>query len=218
MAIVLSEKIQGLLEGFYEIEVGHRVADFLITDPKLVRILETDKDTREVNEKLLLSEGEDGLDIALYVDQSVLDRLEIANPLSQVHDGNLSDLWVLVEGVSHFVYLVWCALHDREVTLLELELQAEIDKYITTLFLIQQQHGKVPSNLHYWLFERPVFDSRLARVELERYRQANRFAGKYCRRLEAKFLKKYSSGGLFGELRRFYRLPHHGKIRHIGYC
>lgn len=192
--------------------------DFLITDPKLVRILETSQDTRDVNEKLLVSEGEDGLDIALYIDQSVLDRLNRENPLSQVHDGNLSDLWVLVEGVSHFVYLVWCAIRDREVTLLELELQAEIDKYITTLFLIQQQQGKTPGSLHYWLFERPSFDSRLARLELERYRQANRFAGKYCRNLETQFLKRGSRGGLFSELRHFYRLPHHGKIRHIDVC
>ena len=180
-----------------------------------MRILETSEDTRDVNEKLLLSECEDGLDIALYLDEGVLHRLDAEDPFEEIHDGNLSDLWVLIEGVSHFVYLVWCAVRDREVTLLELELQAEIDKYVTTLFLIQKQRGKIPSSLHYWLFEKPVFDPRLARLELDRYRQANRFAGKYCRSLEVQFLRRGSRGGLFSELRRFYRLPHHGKIRHI---
>ena len=35
-----------------------------------------------------------------------------------------------LEGVSHFLYLIWNASFDRSVTLLEMELQAEIDKFV----------------------------------------------------------------------------------------
>lgn len=209
--------IQRLLERIYQVEIDHSVVDFLITDPKFVRLLEGSSAARDVNEKLLVAEAEDGIDIALYLDQSVLDRLYADDPFRQLHDGNLSDFWVALEGVSHFVYLVRSAAYDRKVTLLELELQAEVDKYVSTLFLLHQQQGSAPARLHHWLFEKPVFDEALESEALERYRRANRYAGKYCLALESYFLKGSGQGGILPELRRFYRMPHHKKMRHIDY-
>ena len=42
-----------------------------------------------------------------------------------------ADYCTALEGVSHFHYLVWSLARGRNVSLLELELQAEVDKYAT---------------------------------------------------------------------------------------
>jgi hypothetical protein len=118
-----------------------------------------------------------------------------------------------MEGVSHFLYLIWNAGHKRGVSLMELEMQAEIDKYVSTAFLFGKQgSGRVPSNLYRWLFDKPVFDSSLDRTTLERYRDANYYASKYCARLEKRYLKRTGQSGMFNDLRRLYRLTNHAKI------
>ena len=69
-----------------------------------------------------------------------------------------------------------------------------------------------PASLHRWLFENPVFDSSLDRPSLERYRDANYYASKYCARLEKRYLKRTGQTGMFNDLRRLYRLTNRAKI------
>ena len=77
--------------------------------------------------------------------------------------GNLADYWTALEGVSHFMYLAWNAGHDRAVSLLELELQAEIDKYVASWWLLREQDpARFPAELHRLLFERTQIDAQLA--------------------------------------------------------
>ncbi|MBA3562522.1 MAG: hypothetical protein H0W33_00640 [Gammaproteobacteria bacterium] len=209
-------KLQRLLERIYEIERSHEVADFLITDASLAQRLDSSGPAREVREKLLVAESADGLDVALYVDPRVLEQLDADDPTENLHDGNLASFWIALEGVSHFLYVTRSVAHDRSVSLLELELQAEVDKYIASLFLLSRPVGAgVPVRLHAWLFEQPSFDASLDGEGLERYRQANRYAGRYCRHLNSRFLGPRRASGLMSELRRFYRLPQHRKMRHI---
>ncbi|MGH8496315.1 MAG: hypothetical protein ACREVN_09285 [Gammaproteobacteria bacterium] len=209
-------RLQRLLERIYEIEPAHEVTDFLITDAKLAQRLDSSVAARAVREKLLVAENGDGLDLALYVDPRVLEELDADDPTEKLHDGNLANFWIALEGVSHFLYVARSAAHDRSVSLLELELQAEVDKYVATLFLLGRQVGAaVPATLHSWLFERPSFDASLDGEGLERYRRANRYAGRYCRHLNSRFLGVRRRSGLMAELRRFYRLPQHRKMRHI---
>ena len=51
----------------------------------------------------------------------------------------MEDYWTALEGVSHFVYFAWNAGYDKPVSILELEMQAEIDKYIATFTLLRRQ-------------------------------------------------------------------------------
>jgi len=153
------------------------------------------------------------VDIALYLDNEVVKRLAEDDPNSRLHDGNLVDFCTAMEGVSHFLYLTWNAGHERGVSLMELEMQAEIDKYVSTAFLFGRQgSGRVPSSLYRWLFEKPVFDSSLDRASLERYRDANYYASRYCARLEKRYLGQNGRAGMFKDLRRLYRLTHRAKI------
>jgi hypothetical protein len=60
--------------------------------------------------------------------------------------------------------------------------------------------------------ENPEFDSSLDRTSLERYRDANYYASKYCARLENRYLKADGRAGMFNDLRRLYRLTNYAKI------
>lgn len=205
--------MQRRLERIYEVEVAHNVDDFLITDAELVARIEEGTTSRTIDEKLLVVQEDDHLDVALYLDSELVDRLSDDDPNSRLHEGNLIDFLTALEGVSHFLYLTWNAEHRRSVSLLELEMQAEVDKYVSAAFLFgQQASGRVPGGLCRWLFEDPVFDASLDRSSLERYRDANYYARKYCARLEERYLRRSGNVGLMNDLRRFYRLTHHHKI------
>jgi hypothetical protein len=144
--------------------------------------------------------------------------LAIADPIVRLHDGNVADYWTALEGVSHFLYLAWNAGHDRPVSLLELEMQAEIDKYVVSYWLMREQlPGRFPAELLSLLFERTRIDSRLARGRESLYRDASRYAEKFCRRLEQSLrgARGDSDGQVLAELRRFYRLTNARKVAHI---
>jgi hypothetical protein len=101
------------------------------------------------------------------------------------------------------------------VTRLEMELQAEVDKFVTTALLVAaQQGGRVPADLHAWLFEFWRLDESLDDEEADRYVRANRYAGRYCRRLSRQYLRT-GADSMFPEIRRFYRYTQRRKLRHI---
>jgi hypothetical protein len=207
--------LQRQLERIYEVEIPHRVDDFLVTDPGVLNDIHGHEGPgqSEIEEQLLVVQDGDCLDIALYVDNEVVNRLTRDDPRSRLHAGNLADYCTALEGVSHFLYLIWNAHYERGVSLMELEMQAEIDKYVGTAFLFgQQRSGRIPSSLYSWLFENPEFDSSLDRTSLERYRDANYYASKYCARLENRYLKADGRAGMFNDLRRLYRLTNYAKI------
>jgi hypothetical protein len=199
-----------MLHELYALEIGYAVSDFLITDAVLAGRL--DVGGRKVDEKLLIAESNGEADVALYLEQELLDRLAQRDPLTRLDGENLADFWSALEGVSHFTYYAWNAARDKSVSLFELELQAEIDKFVTTAKLLREQTGREPSGLHGWLFDSPTLAAELDDEERERYRRANRYAAKYCSRLAP------GAGGTTAaqdELRRFYRLSQPMKLAHI---
>jgi hypothetical protein len=210
---MLLGKLQTLLHQLYALDVAYGVDDFLITDARFARAL--DKGGREVDEKLLIAETDGEAEVALFLERELLERLTERDPLTCLDAGNLADFWSALEGVSHFTYYAWNAERDKNVTLFELELQAEVDKFVTTGLLLKQQSGREPHELHGWLFDMPQLDSELNGPERERYRRANRYAGKYCRRLAAALTRGADDEAVQSELRRFYRLSQQSKLAHI---
>ena len=210
---MLLNRLQVDLENIYEVQSGYRVADFLIDDPDLARRLDTTPNARDIPEKLLIRQDGDSVDLALYLDPGVLQRLDANDPTESLHGENLHDFWTALEGISHFLYLTWNARHERSVTLLEMELQAEVDKYILAAFLFGRQlRCLVPRALHRHLFAYARFDERLDEAERHRYHSANYFAGRFCAYIEKEFLHPGARSGLVNTLRRFYRLSQQHKI------
>jgi hypothetical protein len=208
---MLLAKLEAMLHELYALDVGYAVSDFLITDPEVARSL--DAGGRNVDEKLLIAEADGEADVALYIEQDLLERLERHDPLRKLDGRNLADFWAALEGVSHFTCYAWNAARDKTVSLFELELQAEVDKFVTTARLLREQTGREPDGLHGWLFDSPTLAAELAEEERERYRLANRYAAKYCRRLFSKTGDDEAAAQR--ELRRFYRLSQTSKLAHI---
>lgn len=213
---MLVRELQQLLAGLYGVEPEHDVRDFLVTDRALLELLESAASRRDIDEKLLFVQHGDGLDMSLYLDAAVLDRLQQADPRTGLGAHNLADFWTVLEGVSHFNYLAWHAGRDQCVTLMELEMQAEVDKYLATRVLLGAQPGSpLAGALLYCLFELPVLHAALAAHEVERYRDASHLAGRYCHHLESRWPGGRVAPGMLAELRSFYRWPQPAKVSHI---
>jgi hypothetical protein len=210
--------LQDLLATIYDAPIEHDVGDFLVTSLAAYPDLESDTAT---DEQLLVASDGAELELGLYVASEVLDRLADANPLTALTGANLADCWTALEGVSHFHYLAYHAGHDRAVSRLELETQAEIDKYVATLWLLREQApGHFPLELHALLFARCRIDPRVGAERASLYRRASAYAARYCRRVERMLQRAATSGrdGVTNELRRFYRLSGSGKLAQLERC
>lgn len=209
MPVVL-ERLQRGLERMYRIDTELAIGDFVIDAETRQRV----GPTRKPREQLLLAEHEGALEVALFVDQAALDNLSRHDPTQSLHEGNLGDFLLAVEGVSHFVYTVWRAREGRSVSALELELQAEVDKYVTCLLT----HGQESSRSHALrrqLFEQFDYEDDLDQAERERYRAANENAHRYSASLERRYVHGRRIGDMLGELRRFYRMSLRSKLEFI---
>jgi hypothetical protein len=209
--------LQSLLGRLYDVDLEYDVYDFLVTDRGALGAAAPGNDERALDEALWLAETPDGAGVALYMDPSVLRRLEGDDPVGALTESNLADYCTALEGVSHFVYSTWRLERDLPVSLLELETQAEVDKYAVTVFLLADQHGGgYPAQVHARLFDRVRFDGRLLPEQYARYRTAHRCAAQYCRRLERRFVNRGVARieAMVRELRTFYRLGSTAKLRH----
>jgi hypothetical protein len=145
-------------------------------------------------ESLLLREQDGELEMALVV------PAEAAND----HDGWLQ----LAEGVSHFVYVANRARQELPATQLELELQAEVDKFV--LLVLEQapwHHGEA-FEVHTRLYERVRYLHEAGTELGDRYRTANDLAARFVRRLMTR-----RGDCTHATLRRFYRAGQAEKIR-----
>jgi hypothetical protein len=145
-------------------------------------------------EALLLRESDGELEMALVVPAGA------AND----HDGWLQ----LAEGVSHFVYVANRARQELPSTQLELELQAEVDKFVL-LVLEQVPYDRGEAfEVHSRLFERVSYLHDAGTELGDRYRTANDLAARFVRRLMTR-----RDECTHATLRRFYRAGQAEKIR-----
>lgn len=215
---MLLRRLQNLISSIYDITVPQDVGDFVVTDRLLLPVAEI---ATHADEQLFVACGGDVLDITLYLDAGLLQRLGAADPTDALNGGNIADYLTAVEGVSHFVCVAWNARHDRDVSLLTLEMQAEIDKYLTTYLLLRRQWPeRFPTELHDLLFTRARIDPQLAGAREGLYRTASNQAARFCRTIEARLRRQQRSGDDIGadldaELKRFYRMPELAKFAAI---
>jgi hypothetical protein len=214
---MLLSKLQELLGRIYDVPMSHDVGDFVMTDAALASAASGSSS----DEQLLVSETPEALELGLFLDENVLGRLANADPLVRLSEQNLADYLTAIEGVSHFVYVAWNASHDKPVSILELELQAEVDKYVSCAWLLHEQgEGRFPLELYHTLFQRVRVDAGLAGTRAALYRTATRHAARYCRRLASCWSQRRRAVSLdmLAELRRFYRLGGARKLTHIASC
>lgn len=207
-------QVQEALESLYAVKSESRAEAFLV-DRETALALGA---TGHAEEALLLSEDQDGLSVALYLDPGLLRRVTARGGWSPAggHAGRALDDWCQVaEGVSHFLYLSWVADQERRVSLLELEAQAEVDKFaLPVLTRWGEGVGHFAITLWSRLFQRPGYRAQLSPSERHRYAEANRLAGTYCARL-LELVRERRRETLLNELRHGYRLGAEAKLHHL---
>jgi hypothetical protein len=175
---------------------------------------------RAPEELLVLEEG-DGVSLGLYLSPGVVAGAAGADP----HDRRprltaraaLRDVACAAEGVSHFVYLATRAAAGGQVSLLELEVQAEVDKFaLLLLHLWRRGLRRMSPALRRRLYERVRYHAFLATDERARYEEANRLGGGYARWLEGRYVEDADIEGLLRELRRTYRRAGREKLTYLG--
>lgn len=174
---------QRRLEVLYALEPAPDVTQFTFLDPE------------NQPEQVFVRQTHDALELRISLPAN-LDAE--AQPQSDDHVS-------LVEGVSHFLHLAERSRTRLSTSHLELELQAEVDKFVLLWGRFTTPQPPLLADLHSWLFERVRFLDEAGTVTGDRYRLANRLAGRLCGRL----LERAQQAGTFvtplSFLRRFYR-------------
>ena len=192
------------LEQLYRVETDLHVDDFVIDEATR----DTYGTARAPREQLLVREADGELELALYICPRALANLAAHDPRARLDANNLGDFLLAVEGVSHFVYVAYCARQERPVSALERELQAEVDKYVTCALLSG-------ADLRERLFSRFTLDPACDVDERERYLVANENARAYADSLHERYIARGALPALLGEVRSFYRLGMSAKLDRI---
>jgi len=153
---------------------------------------------------LFVREDEEGVEVALHLPARALET-----------QPSFDDLCQIVEGVSHFVCLAERARRELPVTQLELELQAEVDKYVVFVLGSLGDRPFEPrraARVRARLFEAVVYLDPPDTEKGERYRLANDLAARFAGRLEESFAIRGRYRDLLSALRRFYAAGQSEKI------
>jgi hypothetical protein len=173
------------------------IAPFLLSDTAVASLL--GPDARPADEWVLVREAEDGLDLGVYIAPKRLAELQVAGTPGEAVDRCFGAFCAATEGVSHFLLLVERARRGEPVRLLELELLAEVDKFISAWL----HHRGAWRALGRRLFREAVLRPGLSEAERWRYREAGRLAEGLCRWL----VTHGDVGAVLLEVRRLWRLP-----------
>ncbi len=205
-------RVQAHLETIYDLETVLRAQEFLVTREAASALGYTGRSSEEL---LVRQDGEE-LELALYLAPEVLARLAPYDSAPPEHlvDGALEPYLHVAEGVSHFLYLVRAAEHDRRVSMLELEAQAEVDKFALCVLSGWRRGLDWARHLLQRLFHWVSFLPTLAAEERWRYEEANRLSRNYCARL-LRHVARDRMDSFLSDLRYCYRLGAEAKLRHL---
>jgi hypothetical protein len=188
--LVLAAKVQHGIQRFYRLEEAPDVGPFL----KVA--------VRGEREAVRIREAHDGAV-----------EIEVRTPpLGATH--RLDALCQIIEGVSHFVYVADRARRGLPATQLELELQAEIDKYALLVFNKESVDVELARLLHTQLYERVRFAHPEGTELGDRYRLANDLAARFVHRLQTVYAQRGRRSELRDAMARFYGMGQAEKIRY----
>lgn len=203
----LEARLQQTLELLYRIEGTPPVDAFRVGEEFFAALGIEGRGGREA---LLVHHDGEATNLALFLSRPV--REGATSFLEALERGGALDLdafCAALEGVSHFVYFTFAG-DDRPVSRLELELQAEIDKFL----FLRSVVGLDGDALLERLFASFTLREGLEAHERERYLVANRAARRYARWSNRAFGQGRGEMAM-ADARRLYRMPARAKLAHI---
>lgn len=209
--------LQRTIEALHDVSSNLDVTAYVVDD---VQRRDMPGAVEGLPEQLFVRSCDGAVEMALYVAPSIVAQLEKDPPEACLHAGNLESFCIALEGVSHFVLVAWRAQHNLSVSALELEIQAEVDKFVSAWLMLTQQHPDGPQTarecallLYGQLFNHYALRDALPTDEWDRYVTASRVAAGFCRLLTRKHGKHFSQGGIINDARTFFRQSLADKIR-----
>jgi hypothetical protein len=184
-------RVQRQIEAIYELEPTPPIAPF-------VRVGSSD-----AREQVLVQQDGETLDLVVLLPHASLQAFASGDASVEL-DAYLE----AIEGISHFIHLANRARTELPTTLLELELQAEVDKFALLAGEPQNQNTLELVSLHRRLYEQVRFLHPSSTEDGQRYRLANGLAA----RLWSQLIRQGPREAQRGVLRRFYRASQAGKI------
>lgn len=178
------------------------IAPFLLDEAAIQELM--GPDARPADEWVLVREADDGLDLGVYIAPARLAELDAVATPGEAVDRCFGAFCAATEGVSHFLLLIERARREEPVRMLELELQAEVDKFVTA-WLHRRGDGL---KLGRRLFRHATLRDGLSAPERWRYREAGRLAEGLCRWLVA----QADVAAVLREVRRLWRLSGAGRL------
>jgi hypothetical protein len=187
----LAARTQRLLVAYYGLDPQPDVDEFVVTG--------------QGRERLIIQPEHDAVALVL---QLPVDSTGVRGPV------DLDRLCQLIEGVSHFVLVAERARRELPTTALELELQAELDKFVVLSGAAADHGGDWPSAraMRRRLFDCVRFIHPQGTELGDRYRLAHRLALRMVKVFERKCVSVAQRTRMRRDLRRFYRLGQTGKL------
>ncbi len=205
--------LQATVERLHGVDIALDVGSYVV-DPETWKTLPGAR--AGLPEQLLVCEDDEDLWLALYIAPEVVERLEQDDPRARLHAGNLESFCVALEGVSHFVLVAARAEAGRPVSPLELEIQAEVDKFVAAWRLLVAQgtpQGTAAQALLRQLFAAYELRDEVPQDEADRYVVASRVAQRFCAELVEAHGHDRDGGRVEHAVRRFVRQELAEKLR-----
>lgn len=162
------------------------------------------EESSSAREVLFVRQGQEELELQLVLPE------RLAN--ARWEGLTLDERCQVVEGASHFLMVCDRAKAKRTTTQLELELQAEVDKW-----LVLSNGGRLDvdadTQLRDALFDDAAFLHAANSDEGERYRLANNLAARFTHKLSRAYVWTGRQHELRGELLKFFRMTQQEKLR-----
>ncbi len=221
----LLEGLQGVIERTYDLDTGvGEIGRYVIGDAGFRLLYERPSRQGAVAEKVgsasagarTMVRHEGGLlAVSLYLPDRLVECLEENDPRQGLDEGNVDAFAVLVEELDHFLVIAERYRTGGAVTLLDLELHANVTKYLVLKMFVgrMRRTSRLSPADAAWIFFHLFDKAEFAEPDpeiLARYQDAARLARKYVEWFDTLPVARRPR-----ELRRFHRLSPRSKIAQI---
>lgn len=169
--------VQQQLQAVYRTEAPD-ISAFLLDDAQLDEVMGPER--RPADEWVLVREAEDGVDLGVWIAEAHREALAGIGDLRTAIERAFPAYCAAIEGISHFLLLIERARRGEPVRLLELEAQAEVDKFVCARLHAPQRSREWRARL----FRDVDLQDGLSPSERDRYVEAGRLAEGLCAHLE----------------------------------
>ncbi len=216
----LIEELQRKIEKTYALDTGiTNIEEFVIGDKGYKEFYVQEEIRTVVNNnsgsQVFIRDMGNTLKVSIYYPDELIKVLEDNDPRIGLHDDNIDACASFVEELDHFLFIAQNFKFKRPFSLLELELQANVTKYLVLKYFIALQNKSIrlrefdKEYIRYHLFYKRKYDIEDP-IEKTRYEDAKIFGMIYT-----SYIDLLSHEDRLRDLRQFSRMTCSSKIKHI---